>query len=157
MKPTTTRETRPVLLLPWSLDASFRDVFAAGGFRVLWDPDRKALRAQVAETAPDLALDWQHGARHFPVRDLLRECGRNAALFLCLNARRAPPADFRELGYVGWLRVPFPLLPTLRLFRDVLPPGAKRAWVGEFLAEALADRAPAGAGGHGLFRVGQWA
>lgn len=131
---------RPTLLLPWYLGSEFQDLFTALDFRVLWDETREGVRTQLERESPDLAMEWQHGDRDFPVRDLLRECGRTAALFLCLNWRSRPPSDFRELGYIGWLRGPFGLVPTLRLFRDVLGEEKER-WIDGAITQVEKSRA----------------
>ncbi len=119
---TKTSGEKPVtLLLPWYLVSVFSEIFEHIGFRVLWSETPEELHRMLDGAAIDIALEWQHGPDDYPVRDLLRARGVDVPIFLCLNWRKRPPGDLRDLGYVGWLRVPFQVLPMLRLFMMALP------------------------------------
>jgi hypothetical protein len=109
------------VLLPWYLDPGFKDIFQDLGFRVLWSASAEGLARCLDRCRPDIALEWQHGVGDFPVRDLLASRGLDTPVFLCLNWSGRLPGNPSELGYAGWLSVPFRVAPMLRVFALVLP------------------------------------
>lgn len=109
------------LLLPYYLDETFSEAFQDLGLRVLGGHSRETTKRVVMENEPDVAIEWQHGRNDFPIRDLLREYRRKTPVVLSLNWNGSLPDNFEELGYMGYVNVPFKTSELLRFFYRVLP------------------------------------
>jgi hypothetical protein len=107
------------LLLPYHLDEAWCLIFS--DFQVLWADNRIDLERIIQRSPIDLALEWQHGPEDYPIRDLLRRHQKDASVFLCLNWNSRIPRNFQELGYTGYLYVPFNIDEMRRKFYDALP------------------------------------
>jgi len=117
----TDRTERISLLLPYYLNDAFACIFEDVGFKTLWAESADGLKAVVEEYQVDLALEWQHGERDFPIRDLLRRTHEDVPVLLALNWNGKAPADFPELGYAHTLDVPFDPSELLAKCYDVIP------------------------------------
>jgi hypothetical protein len=113
-----------VLLLPCYLDG-FIWIFNQMGFAVVHAHDPEVLEAEIRAFDIDIALEWQHGAEDYPIRDLLRKCKREVPIFLSLNWNGRVPSDFSALGYQDYLKVPWKIDGLMRKFYMALPAGRK--------------------------------
>ena len=91
------------------------------GFAVVHAFDPKVLEAEIKAFNPDLALEWQHGVDDFPIRDILRKCGKEVPIFLSLNWNGKIPSDFLNLGYRDYLPVPWEFDELFGKFYEALP------------------------------------
>ena len=112
---------RLCILLTYNVDYTFKDLFEEFGFYVLWSECIDELEELVTHNHVDLAIEWQHGERDFPVRDLLMRTQKDVPALLPLNWNGKAPHDYSELGYRHTLVVPFNLSELLAKFFDVLP------------------------------------
>ena len=108
-------------LLPYYLDDAFACIFEDIGFKVVWAESAEGIKSIVKENQVDLAIEWQHGRRDFPIRDQLRRTQKEVPVLLALNWNCKAPDDFPELGYRHTLVVPFDLTELLAKIFDVLP------------------------------------
>ena len=111
------------LLLPFYLDKFWCKIFS--DFLDLWADNKSDLERIVQRSPVDLALEWQHGPEDYVIRDLLREYHKDAVIFLCLNWNLRIPRNFEELGYAGYLNVPFNMQEVGQKFYDALPENKK--------------------------------
>jgi hypothetical protein len=112
------------VLLPYYLDPIFADLFKAIGLSPIWANNKVDLLQRAIHNDFDFALEWQHGPRDFPIREMLRVIEKEVPLLLCLNWNGKIPEDFKELGYAGVLSVPFQVEELLAKTQLALP--AKR-------------------------------
>jgi len=112
------------LLLPWYLVETFIYFFNLMGFCVIHSYDPEVLETEIKEFDIDLALEWQHGPQDYPIRNLLRKCKKEVPIFLSLNFRSIPP-NLSNLGYQGYLNVPYKIDELMDKFYQVLPESKK--------------------------------
>lgn len=98
------------LLLPFYLDEGFKSIFEELGYTTFWSDDPDEYPDFIRNNKIDIAFEWQHGLRDFPIRNLLFKYGKKVPIILFLNLSGKLPEDFDELGYVDNLNVP----PTLK-------------------------------------------
>jgi len=103
------------------------EIFESIGFKILW-PDYEDVSQRRIETEnlamdndPDLAIDWQWGPDDFPILNLLRKYGKKTPVFLARNWNGKIPDNLYEIGYAGYLNVPFKIREMLSVFYNVLP------------------------------------
>ncbi len=121
-------ENQPIsILLPYYWWSEMPEIFESIGFKILW-PDYEEVSQRRIETEnlamdnePDLAIDWQWGPYDFPIRDLLRRYGKNTPVFLARNWNGTLPDNLYEIGYAGYLNVPFKIREMFSVFYKVLP------------------------------------
>ena len=80
---------------------------------MVWAEDADDLRRLATEKKIDVALEWQHGPRDFPVRDMLREIGKQVPLIMSRNWAQGmwqDEAELRSYGYEAALDMPFPIV-----------------------------------------------
>jgi hypothetical protein len=95
------------LLLPYYLHEGFISFFNAMGFAVIHSPQAEALEREITQHPIDLAIEWQHGPRDYPLRNLLKEHKKSIPILLSLNWNGTVPPDFPSLGYQDYLQVPW--------------------------------------------------
>jgi hypothetical protein len=113
-----------ILLLPYYLEG-FIPFFNAMGFSVIHSYDAEELQKEIKEFDIDLALEWQHGPEDYPIRDMLWKCQKEVPIFLSLNWNGSIPPNFSNLGYQGYLNVPWEIDVLMSQFYEVLREGKK--------------------------------
>jgi len=95
------------LLLPYYLHEGFISLFNAMGFAVVHSPQAETLEREIKECPIDLAIEWQHGPKDYPLRNLLKKHKKSIPILLSLNWNGSVPPDFPSLGYQDYLNVPW--------------------------------------------------
>lgn len=110
------------LLIPCYLNDVVKTVFEDFGFNVLYGKAYGQMERLIKLHGNDIdiAIEWQRGPDYFPVRDLFKKYGVRAPIFLALNYYFRVPEDFAQLGFVGYLNVPFDLEEVEVKFRAVV-------------------------------------
>jgi hypothetical protein len=120
------------ILLPYYWWEDIPKTLEMFGFKILWpDYEQVAQRRMESENLamdndPDLAIDWQWGRYDFPILNLLRKYGKNTPVFLARNWNGTLPDNLYEIGYAGYLNVPFKIREMFSFFYKVLPDKRKR-------------------------------
>ncbi len=95
------------LLLSYYLDENFKMLFDPLGYDVLWAETSEETEKMIKDNHDiDIALEWQHGAEDYPIRDLLQKYKRSTKVILALNWNNEKPANLRNLGYFDAIDVP---------------------------------------------------
>ncbi len=120
------------ILLPYYWWEEMPLIFESIGFKIFW-PDYEQVAQRRIETEnlamdndPDLAIDWQWGLFDFPILNLLKKYGKKTPVFLARNWNGTLPDNLFEIGYAGYLNVPFKLREMFSVFYKVLPDKRKR-------------------------------
>ena len=113
-----------VLLLPWYLVETFIGFFNSLGITVIHSYRPEVLEEEVKQFHIDLALEWQHGPEDYPIRDLLRRCGKSVPILLCLNWSGVP-SNLSSLGYQDYLDVPWKVDELIDKLYKALPESRK--------------------------------
>jgi len=130
------------LLLPYYWWDELPRIVESLGFKLFWsnkpEVSQRRIEAEklVLENEPDLAIEWQWGEDDFPIRDLLRKYGRSTPVILALNWSGQLPNEPGEIGYDGYLDVPFKIKEMLNVFYRALPEKNKHAFVDGLRIEA---------------------
>ncbi len=95
------------------------------GFAVVHSYDEEVLEMEIKEWDIDLAIEWQHGPDDYPVRDMLRKCGKEIPILLSLNWNGRVPPNFSTLGYRDYISVPWEIDGVMSKFYEVLPESKK--------------------------------
>ncbi|MBN2561442.1 MAG: hypothetical protein JXQ75_10990 [Phycisphaerae bacterium] len=101
------QKKRVTVLLSYYLNSTFCELFRLLGYSTLWQDNPDDFEELVRTRDFDVAIEWQHGPRDFPVRDLIRKHGKRVPVLLSLNFNGQLPPDFDQLGYAGYLSTPF--------------------------------------------------
>ena len=109
------------LLLPYYLDKTFSELYRKIGFEVLWADNRADTERIIMANTPDLALEWQHERFDFPIRDLLKKHQRSTPVILALNWNGSLPNDTKDIGYGGYISIPFKIKELKAVFYNALP------------------------------------
>jgi len=115
------------MLLPFYLNEHFPSLYEdALGFRILWADNREDTEKIVGSSIIDIALEWQHGPEDYPIREILKKYNKkDVPILLCLNWHRQPPPNLENLGYAGYLNVPFRAAGLKQKIYEVLPETTK--------------------------------
>jgi len=115
------------MLLPFYLNEHFPSLFEdILGFRILWTDNKQDTEKIVESFTIDIALEWQHGREDYPIRDILRKYNKkDVPILLCLNYHGQPPPNFDNLGYAGYLKIPFKMAELKQKIYEVLPESTK--------------------------------
>ncbi|MBM4305951.1 MAG: hypothetical protein FJ123_04350 [Deltaproteobacteria bacterium] len=95
------------ILLPYYLHEGFISFFNAMGFAVVHSPRAEALEKDITQHPFDLAIEWQHGPKDYPIRNLLKKHKKSIPILLSLNWNGSVPNNFPSLGYQDYLNVPW--------------------------------------------------
>ena len=121
MKSPFSKSQKITILLSSYLGECFFEIFKSLGFNVLWE-GRQNREDIINHHCIDLAIEWQHGERDFPVRDFLKKHHHEETkIFLALNWDGKLPNDFEKLGFTGFLEVPFVVDEMMVKFGNVKP------------------------------------
>ena len=115
-------EQLTVLLSHHFFGRSFPDLFEAMGFKVLWSESYTELEISAISNPIDFAIEWQWGENDYPIREMLTDIHKNTPIFLSLNWNRKLPINFQELGYAGFLEVPYTIMEIRTKFLKTLSP-----------------------------------
>jgi len=115
------------ILLPFYLHSGFAASFKLYGFKVIWSERKVELENLIETSEIDLAIEWQHGPRDFPLLDLLIKHKKKVPIFLALNWNSSVSVSpwYKELGYTDILSVPWDESELAQKFHDALPPEKK--------------------------------
>lgn len=116
------RRKLTILLSP-HLNANFQELFKCLGFDVVWAADLDELRKLASENKIDIALEWQWGENDFPVRDMLRQIGKQVPLIMSRNYRRwNDETQLKAYGYDVAIDVPFTVADLIEKCEQLLMP-----------------------------------
>jgi hypothetical protein len=137
MKFPLSKSRKITILLSSYLGECFFEIFESLGFNVLWEGQQKR-EDIINHHCIDLAIEWQHGERDFPVRDFLKKYHHDETeIFLALNLNGRIPDDFDLLGFSGFLEVPFVVDEMMDKFEKSL--SNKKTKFSKFQQERMSD------------------
>lgn len=120
------KSSKPItLLLPYYLHEGFISFFNAMGFAVIHSHRAEELEKEITQHPVDLAIEWQHGPKDYPIRDLLKKHKKSTPIFLSLNWNGKVPLDFPSLGYQDFLNVPWKIKELKSKLHKALPKNKK--------------------------------
>jgi len=114
------------LLLPYYLHEGFISFFNAMGFAVVHSPQAEALEKDITKHPIDLAVEWQHGPKDYPIRNLLKKHKKSIPIFLSLNWNGSVPQNLSSLGYQDYLKVPWKVIELKSKLYKALPKTKKQ-------------------------------
>jgi DNA-binding response OmpR family regulator len=121
------KSLKPItLLLPYYLHEGFISIFNAMGFAVIHSPQAEALEREIKKFPIDLAIEWQHGPKDYPIRNLLKKHKKSTPILLSLNWNGTVPPNFRGLGYQDYLNVPWKIKELKSKLHKALPKNQKQ-------------------------------
>ncbi|MFC1462961.1 hypothetical protein ACFLQU_05070 [Verrucomicrobiota bacterium] len=100
---------KPTVLIPAYLDSVFADIFRAIGCNTVWAATWEELRELAIQSDIDIAFEWRHGDTDFPVRDMLREIGKDVLLVMYRNWPGLTDEELHRHGYSAII----PMVPKL--------------------------------------------